>query len=113
MELVPLVYCCTPFCQYYYFRKYKKIRPSNVFDDKMVVIANGHISLKKIDWYQIFCAYFIISRDASLETIVKGQSFLFVFVIYFFPKYTVESKFSSAFTQGLSFKSYPPILNLV
>ena len=33
----------------------------------MVGSKNGHIYLKKIDWDPPFCAYLIISHDASLE----------------------------------------------
>ena len=55
----------------------------------MVVIAYGHISLKKIDWDQTFGGYLIISRDASLEPIFKGHSLLFILASYFLPKSTV------------------------
>ena len=39
---------------------------------------NGHIFLKKIDRNQIVCAYLIISRDPSLEPILKSQSLLYI-----------------------------------
>jgi hypothetical protein len=55
----------------------------------MVVIENGHISLKKIDWDQMFCAYLIISRHASLEPIYKGHNLLFVLDKYLSTKSTV------------------------
>ena len=59
------------------------------------------ISPSKINWNLIFCAYWIISRDASLEPIFKGHSLLFILAIYLLPKYTVlnlvsGSKFNSA-----------------
>ena len=55
----------------------------------MVVIENGHISLKKIDWDQMFCAYLMISRHASLEPIYKGHNLLFVLDKYLSTKSTV------------------------
>ena len=56
----------------------------------MVVIANGHISLKKIDWDLICFAYLIISRNASLEPNFRSHSLLFVLASYLLPKYTVQ-----------------------
>ena len=37
----------------------------------------------------IFCAYWIISRDASLEPIFKGHSLLFIAASHLLLKYTV------------------------
>ena len=42
------------------------------------VLSNDNISLKKIDWDQICCQYFIISRYTSMEPIIKCDSLLFI-----------------------------------
>ena len=52
----------------------------------MVVILNGHISLKKIDWDLIFWKYLIKSPDAFLKPILKGQSVLFILVTFLYLK---------------------------
>ena len=55
----------------------------------MIVITNGYISLKNIYWDLIVCAYLIISLDASLEPVIKGNSLLFILTIYLLLNSTV------------------------
>ena len=55
---------------------------------------------KKIDWDVTFCAYLIISQDASLEPIFKVHNLLFVVVSYQLLKYTVHSCKHHACTPG-------------
>ena len=62
---------------------------SSFFVFYMVVNANGHISLKKIDWDLIDFAYLIISLDASLKPIFKSHNLLFNLASYLLLKYTV------------------------
>ena len=47
------------------------------------------ISPSKNRLESIFCGYWIISRDASLEPIFKGHSLLFFVASYLLPKYTL------------------------
>ena len=49
----------------------------------------------------IFCEYFIISRDASLEPMFKGHSLLIILALYPSPKSTVVPSMQQSPWQSL------------